>query len=330
MKKSFILILIAMFVILGLSLLFYFSYQNFFSLKSLVKDSYDSAVNNNGEAYPTIAYVGFAKENQPFWFAMGQFVGQAALNRKIIYLDMTPKTASFEEQIKSLNSAMDQNVDGIILGANLPSKLTSVLDRAYDLKTPVVAIDAFVNHSAVVSFIATDNFESAKILGDYIAQATGGKGTLLILCGEKTHPNSIAREMGVKQQVEKSGMKTITYYADWQIEKAYKFTDEELSKPNNITAIFGCWDPGIISAEQVVENKGLNGKILLVGFDGLQETYHEILAGKISATMAQPIKQMAREGVEILLDYLANKPVLKEKLIPGILVTKDNVGYFLD
>jgi len=307
----------------------YFYFQNSFNLDNMIKEN-NNAITNNGGDYKKIAYVGFGTSGQPFWVAMGKFSEEAALSRKIIFMDLTPEVSSPEAQIASLNLAIDQHVDGIILGANLPSTLLEVLDRAYKAKIPVVAIDTQVDSPAVVSYIATDNLENARVAGDFIVNATKGKGTVLILCGVETHPNSISSEKGVREKAEKAGMNVITRYADWQIEKAYQFANEELSKPNNITAIFGCWDPGIISAEKAVEDKGLRGKIILVGFDGLQEAFKEIQAGKILAVDAQPIKQEAIAGIETIIDYLNKKPVEKIKIIPGILVDKSNVGYFLD
>ncbi|MFA6463439.1 MAG: sugar ABC transporter substrate-binding protein [Candidatus Paceibacterota bacterium] len=327
-KKRYIMVSFALII----AILFvgtYFYFQNSFNLDNVVKEN-NNAITNNTEAYKKIAYVGFGTSGQPFWVAMGKFSEEAALARKIIFMDLTSEIASPDAQIASLNLAIDQHVDGIILGANLPSTLLTVLDRAYKANIPVVAIDTAVDSPAIVSFIATDNLENARVAGDFIVNATKAKGTVLILCGEKTHPNSIASEKGVREKAEKAGMNVISRYADWQIEKAYQYANEELSKPNNITAIFGCWDPGIISAEKAVEDKGLQGKIILIGFDGLQEAFKDIQAGKILAVVAQPIKQEAIAGVETIMDYLNKKTVEKIKLIPGILVNKTNVGYFLD
>ena len=307
-----------------------YSYNQSSLVNNNIVPSNNGGVANNNSQYKTIVYVGFAKEQQPFWTEMGRLIEQAASVRNINYLDLTPQIPSVEDQIVSLNAAIDQNVSGIIVGANLPSKLMIVLGKARDANIPVVAVDTDIDSPAVVSAIATDNLESARVVGDYIVSATGGKGTVLIIAGEKTHPNSMARVTGVKEKAEQAGMSVIVDYADWQIEKAYSFTREELLKSNNITAIFACWDPGIISAQQVVQDLNLENKIILVGFDGLQETYNLIQSGKLSATVAQPMKQMAREGVETIINYLSNKPVNRIKLVPGIVVTKSNVGYFLD
>jgi len=286
---------------------------------------------NNTSSYKKIAYIGFQKIGQPFWTSMGKYLESAASVRKIFYTDLTSDILSPQKQIESLKLAIDQHVDGIILGPTLPSELITVLDSVYKAKIPVVVVDTEVKSPAVVSFIATNNLESARLAGDYIVSNNKTKGTVLILCGEKNHPNSMARERGVREKTEKAGIKTIARYTNWQIEKAYSFTKEELAKPNNnIKAIFSCFDPGIISAEKAVEEAGIGGKIVLVGFDGLQETYKLIQSGKIAATVAQPIKQMARESIEKILSYINGDKIETENLIPGIMVTKNNLGYFLD
>ena len=329
-KKQYIIISAVLLVVVALLVGAYYYYQNSFSVNKIVSENNGTAA-NNGASYQKIAYIGFGTEGQPFWVAMGQFVQQAALARKIVLMDLTPATPSVQGQIDALNSAIDQHVDGIIIGANDPSKLTDVLNKAKKANIPVVAIDTQIDNPAIVSFIATDNVVSAKVAGDYVVKAVGGKGTILILGGQEIHPNSIARVNGVKEKAEKAGMKVIVDYTNWDATIAYKLANEELAKQNNgITAIFAVQDPGILAAQKAVESKGLQGKIVLVGFDGIQDSFKEIKEGKLTATMAQPIKEMAREGVETIVNYLNGQTVVKENLIPGIMVDKINVGYFLD
>jgi len=275
-----------------------------------------------------VAYVGYSTV-QPFWVSLGSYVKKEADNKNLKLIDLTPETLNSLDQKKALEVAANKEISGIILGAAEPAILIDGLDKALSLGIPVIAIDTKVDHPAVKGFLATDNLAGAVLAGDYIVKATGGKGTVLILGGTLNHPNGDARRDGVKQEVEKAGMKVIFKQADWEDEKAYQFTKEELDKTNDITAIFSAWDPGIIAAEKVVNEKGLQGKIVLCGFDGLQPNLKEIKAGTISATVAQPIEQIGTKGVDMMVDLLAGKTVESTTLIPGILVTKDNVDNFL-
>jgi ribose transport system substrate-binding protein len=291
----------------------------------------NSVAQNSGPAASSkiIAYVGFSTL-QPYWVSLASYIKTEMASRSLKYIDLTPGSLDPQVQKNALHAAVNPSVGGIILGGGGdPTVLKSDLDQALKLNIPVIAVDTNIDHPAVKGFIATDNLAGAKIAGDYIVSATHGKGTVLILGGTVNHPNGDARKNGVTEEVQKAGMKMIFHYADWVDDEAYKYTDQELAKKNDISAIFVAWDPGAIAAAQVVEKRGLKGKIVIVGFDGLQKNLEEIEAGNISATIAQPIKQIGREGVQMIVDVMAGKPIPAVKLAPGILVTKDNVEQYL-
>lgn len=278
----------------------------------------------------TIAYVGYSKL-KPFWYTLGKKVAsEISQKENIRYIDLTPATLINKDYVKSLNLAVNRKIDGIIIGLGADvSLIKTILDRAEKLGISVIAIDTPIGHPAVKGFVTTDNYASAQIMGQYLVRKTNKKGTVLILGGTKNHPNGNARRDGVINQARKAGMNVIFRQADWRNELAYKFTREELSKPNDITAIFSCWDPGIISAFKA--KKSLNNKvdIILAGFDGLQKVYKDIRDQKISATIAQPIDEMAKQSVNMMIEFLEKKTSGSTVLIPGILVTKDNVEEFI-
>lgn len=267
----------------------------------------------------TIAYIGFSTD-KPFWVNLGKAVQREARQRDMILIDLTPPTADIELQIKFLEHAIEQQVDGIILGANSPTLLTKSLDKAALNKIPVVAIDTDINHPAIKSLVATDNVAGADLAGRYIAQRTGGKGTILILGGTKNHPNGEARRNGVTQRAEEAGMKVLFRRADWDDEKAFKITIEELGKQNDISAIFACWDPGIDTASHVVAKKFADRKLILVGFDGLDRTVNYIRQGKVTATIAQATHTMGKASVEIVEQVISGDEFSSKILIRPYLV----------
>jgi ribose transport system substrate-binding protein len=275
-----------------------------------------------------IAYVGYSKE-QPFWNSLGSFIEKEAKSKNLSYIDLTPLKLNSEEYHSSLELAIDSQVNGIIIGAGSdPSSIYDLLDLILEKNIFVVAVDTKINHPAINSFIATDNFQGAKIAGNYIYEKTNGTGSVLILGGTKNHPNGDARKNGVSEVVIENGMDVIYKQSDWEVEKAFIHTQEELNKENDISAIFSCWDPGLISSYQVVKDKNMTD-ILMVGFDGLTENLIQIKNGNLDATIAQPIELMGRESVSLMIKILNNEKYDSELLIPGILVTKDNVDDFL-
>jgi ribose transport system substrate-binding protein len=298
--------------------------------KSSEKDGAVAPVPTVNDSSKIIVYIGYST-TQPFWVSLGSFVKQEADKKGLKFIDLSPSTLDPQDQKKSLDAAVTNKIGGIILGAGASTTvLMEGLDRAESLGIPVIAVDTKIDHPAVKGFVATDNFAGAVLAGDYIAKATAGKGTVLILGGTRNHPNGDARRDGVEQEVKKAGMKVDYWQADWQDQEAFQFTEQELSKPNDITAIFSAWDPGIIAAAKVVEEKKLTGKIVMSGFDGLQANLEAIKAGTISSSVAQPIEQIGTQGVDMIADILNGQPIEKDKLIPGFLITKDNVDQYLN
>jgi ribose transport system substrate-binding protein len=211
------------------------------------------------EGKTTIAYIGFSTE-KPFWVSLGKAVKAEAIHRNLDLIDLTPPDADPKTQVKLLEHAIKKQVNGIIIGANSQASLHQALSKAVQKKIPIIAIDSPIDHPAIFSFIATDNDRGAAMAGQYIVEKTGARGTVLILGGTKDHPNGDARRFGVTKKAETAGMNVLFRRADWNDEKAYQITSEELSKANDITAIFSCWDPGINTASHVIEKMGIEKK----------------------------------------------------------------------
>jgi ABC-type sugar transport system substrate-binding protein len=94
-------------------------------------------------------------------------------------------------------------------------------------------------------------------------------------------------------------------------------------------AIFVAFDPGAAAAAAVVTQKGLAGKVAVVGFDALPVMLKAIKAGEASATVRQDPAKMGKEGVDLILKILKGEKPEPKTLIPGELITKDNVDQFL-
>lgn len=272
----------------------------------------------------TVAYLGFSTD-KPFWVKLGNAVRQEASQQGITLIDLTPPAPDDGIQARLLEHAINKKVSGIIIGASNPEALIPMLSQATRRGIPVIAIDTAINHPAIKSLIATDNAKGADMAGDYIVKKTGGKGSVLILGGTRNHPNGEARRNGVTRKAEKAGMHVIFRRADWEDEKAFLITSEELGKENDIRAIFACWDPGIDTASLVAGKKGLLEKLVLVGFDGLERTLDFIREGRVTATIAQDTASMGSTSVKILLEVIAGKDHPRRVLIRPLLVDKDRL-----
>jgi ribose transport system substrate-binding protein len=275
---------------------------------------------------------GGPSSSHPYWFLIGNLVEEISRENQIAVIDLTPPDEENDPLRNRLFlEALDRNPDALIIGNYIKKHMKPSVDKAQQKNVPVIVIGASDGHPWIRSYVALDDYKSGQIMGEYIAKQTRGSGTALVLAGKEGYPGANERRDGAVEKMLAAGMKVIIKTCDWKVEKAFKYTVEELDKTNDISAIFGCWDPAIDTALSVVKSKNLLGRIILVGYDGLPNTLRSIRAGEINATISPPsIEAGTRSAMSILIDVLNKKQVPPELLLPGTLVTQDNVDNFLD
>lgn len=275
-----------------------------------------------------IAYIG-ACTNLPFWVTLRDEARKKAEGLGVEFVDLTPPQLDAQAQKDAFDNALQQRVDGIIIGAADNRAFDDSLDRAQAMGIPVVAVDTGIDHPWIASLVQTDNLASARIAGKYVLEHMKKPGKVLIVGGTLGHQTGDARRQGVEEVLKEAGIEVIFRAADWIPEKAYEITQNELNAHPDITAIFGAWDPGALAAKAAVAEKGLLGKILIVGFDGDPAALEAIKNGEIAATIKQDNVKMGRDGVQLLVDIINGKEVPKYIPIMGILIDASNVDQFL-
>ncbi|MEI7942955.1 MAG: sugar ABC transporter substrate-binding protein, partial [Candidatus Riflemargulisbacteria bacterium] len=245
-----------------------------------------------------VIYIGYTLE-KPFWSELGKKIKSYAKINGIDIIDLTPPFLPFDkEQTQLMDYALKEKVSALILGLGSPinhTKLNAILDKFKTANIPVILIDTNFPHPAVTAFITSDNLFGARLAGNYIVEKMKKQKNprALILGGEKMHPNSQLRIQGVAEAFEKEKINYRVTYADWANEKAYNLSKQFLTKDTEFTAVFSCWDPGIIISEAYWRTMNSKQKIIFIGFDGLPQTIELIRLGRIDATIAQNSEKMA-------------------------------------
>lgn len=274
-----------------------------------------------------VIYIGYSLE-KPFWEELGEKIQNYSQLHGIDIIDLTPPFLPFDqEQTQLMEFALENKVCALILGLGSPfnqKKLVAILDKFKTAKIPVVLIDSNFNHPAVAAFITSDNLFGARMAGKFIAEklknTTNPK--VLILGGEKQHPNSQLRIQGFTEICEQENIKYQVVYADWLTEKAYNLSKQFLTVDSNFNAVFSCWDPGIIVSEAFYRTLKSSNHLFFLGFDGLPQTLSLIKTGRIEGTIAQDSNQMAEKTILITKQILSQASYQKETLIKPILINK--------
>ncbi|GEM_PF-5153477 len=281
-----------------------------------------------------IIYIGYTQA-KPFWSDLGNKVQNSSAKYNLDIIDLTTTQLPKEnEQTELMEFALKQKAHALILGIGSPinfNKLNEALTKFQKANIPVILIDTNHTHPAVKAFITSDNLFGGKLAREYackqIKKLTHKKSKALILGGEEKHPNSSSRIKGFTETCNQGGMDYIITHTNWSTEEAYNLCKKYLSKENDITTVYSCWDPGIIVAEAYWNNLKSTKDIIFIGFDGLPQTIELIKRGRIDATVAQDSDKMAEETVKTTHLILNNAPYQKETLILPILITKESLSY---
>lgn len=233
------------------------------------------------------------------------------------------------EQTRMVEDAVNQKVDAILLAASDAAALAPVVDKAFEAKIPLVFVDSGAKTENYVSFLATDNAAAAAMAADKMAELIGGKGKVAIINAQAGAGTTMIRENGFKDQMKAKypDIEIVsTQYSNGDKAVALNQTMDLLTANADLAGIYGCNEGATVGVARGVEQKGVTGKVKVVGFDKSQDIITAIEAGSIQATMVQNPYQMGYQGVEFAVKTVKGEKVEK-KVDTGVkVVTKDNLS----
>lgn len=233
-------------------------------------------------------------------------------------------------QFNEVDTAIARHAAAIVLDNAGAQASISAVAKAKAACIPSFLIDREINQTGVaVAQIVSNNFQGATLGGQEFAKLMGYQGQYAELLGLPTDTNSATRSQGflsVTQQYSK--MKLVAQQAaNWDQTTAYNDTQTILQAHPNIKGIIALNDTmaqGVWAALQQAHKTN----VIVVGMDGSPYVVSSILAGGISATVMQPVKQFTGLAVQEAIRYLktgsTGQP--EKQLIDCILITKSNAS----
>jgi len=276
----------------------------------------------------TIAYTGFATSND-FWNTLGKSAAAEAKAKGVKFVDLTTETQDAGAQKAAVDTIITQKPSAIIIGSVDNRVWADTIQKAKAAGIPILAVDTAIDDPYISSLIQTDNLAAAGLAGDYICQATGGKGTVLVIGGSVGHQTGDARKKGVEDKAKACGMKVIGEWGDWDEGKDVTIAQNTLAANPDLNAIFVAHDGGAAAVAAMIKQKGLTDKVKVVGFDALPVMLKAIKAGEGTATVKQDNVRMGKEIVDNALKVINGEKIDPKVLIPGFMIDAKNVDQYL-
>ncbi|SFM24480.1 ribose transport system substrate-binding protein [Gracilibacillus orientalis] len=139
----------------------------------------------------------------PFFEMVTETAREYASDLGISLIIDAPKIASAEDQAKILQTYIEQQVDGIAIGATDPETITPIINQAVEQGIPIVCFDTDAPNSNRYTYIGTDNYLAGLHLGETVAKQLEYKGELIVSSGLQSMENLRLRIEGLKAVVDR-------------------------------------------------------------------------------------------------------------------------------
>lgn len=248
-------------------------------------------------------------------------------NVNIIWKGTSAET-DINGQISMIEDFINQHVDALVVAATDAKALVPVLQQAQKSGIKVITIDSGTDPQVSDSFVATDNVHAAAEAADEMNKLLGGKGDVALIPFVPGAATSNEREQGFKDELKKyPGLHLVaTEYSQSDYNKALSVTEDILTSHPNLAGIFAANEPGALGAAQAVKERGLQGKVKIIGFDAAPNEIQALQDGTIQALIVQNPYKIGYDGVEEAVADLEGKSVDKHVDTGATVVTKDNMN----
>lgn len=236
-----------------------------------------------------------------------------------------------EEQINVMADFVAQGVDGIVLAPLDSTALVPSVRDAKDAGIPTVIFDSgLADESAIVSYVATDNYHGGVLAAREVGNRLSGKGNAILLRYNVGSESTEQREQGFLDTIKKEFPDVVMLSDDqYSGTTAISAQNKALELCNQfgdrVNGFFAVCEPDTVGVLSALEQEGLAGKVIFVGFDPSPHLIEAMREKKVHGLVLQDPVAMGYLGVKTVVEHLQGKPV--EKRIPTgeALATPENM-----
>lgn len=230
-------------------------------------------------------------------------------------------------QISILEDYLNKKVDAIVLAATDAKGIIPYVQKAVDAKIPVITIDSGVESDLPLSFVATDNVAAARRAAQALAELIGDKGEVACIPFVPGAATSVMREQGFSDEIKNHpGIRLVALqYSQSDVATAMAVTEDILTAHHDLAGIFGANEASALGIMQAIKNRGLAGKVKVVGFDASDNEIQALRDGLVQALIVQDPFKMGYLGVKYAVDAVHGKAVPKRVDTGVYVVTNENL-----
>ena len=281
------------------------------------------------EERPGQAQIAAILMQQDQFFRLNEHGMEAAAAELNANLRVQNAAGALDREITLIDTFLTQQVDAILVSPLSTQASIPALRRAHERGVQIITYNNSLDADFPVCSIASDQVALGASTGQaaraYIEAQLGGKARVALIGFASQLPEQGgARLRGFKQEIERlDGVEIVAEQDAWTAPKAATTVTELLTKEPDI--IWAANEGGTVGAVTAVRNAGRAGQVAVFGTDISKQLIDFLLAedGILQAVTAQKPYEMGRTAVETAVQVLEDRPVEKQKVLPGVLFHRD-------
>jgi ribose transport system substrate-binding protein len=194
---------------------------------------------------------------------------------------------------------------------------------------PVVIIDSALQGSDHISYVSTDNYKGGVLAARRLGELLGGKGRIFLIRYQEGSASTVQREAGFSDTIaaEFPGIVLLVkdQYAGATTETAYQLAENLISRFPDVEGVFTPNESSTFGTLRALQESGLAGKVVFVGFDSSPKLIQGLRDGHIQGLVLQNPDKMGYLGVRTIVAHLRGEPVEKVIDTGVVLATLDNM-----
>jgi len=266
--------------------------------------------------------------NNPFWAAVWEGAEKTA-KRWLVDLTLNAPTseADVDVQISQVEDAITKGVEALVVAPTDASALNPTFDKAKAAGIPVLIIDSDTTWPDKLTFIGTDNKAGGKLAGEFICGEIPSGSEVAIITGHMSAQSIADRVHGAEEAFAACGAKVVAELNGEHTREGGQAVMEDIITANpDVKAVFCANDNMALGAVEALKAAGKLEDVIVVGFDANPDAAASILAGAMTATIAQSPYNMGRFGVVYGLAAIQGNTIPTRIDTGTTLVTAENAA----
>ena len=185
------------------------------------------------------------------------------------------------------------------------------------------------NKDLRVCYVGCDDYQCGVVAGEDAIKCLGDEGGKVVCVeGAVGSTPQVQRHNGFHDVVDKVDNIEVLdeQCSPWDRQKAVEIMEDYITRfGDDIDLVFAHDDNLAIGAVEALKAAGLNGKIPVIGYNGMSQAFDLIKSGDMFATLIQPLYKDGTIAVQAMYDYLKGNPIAPAYYDDMVDVYKENV-----